>query len=641
MSRRAIYLLLALTILTSAVIGRSFARSIFQQSSHKELASGASASKALALADDGALLIVANPDSNSVSLIDTAGQEVLAELPVGIDPRTVAVNDESTRAYVANHGSDTVSVIDLQERRVTGEIAIGNRPYGIVISPDGQYLYVTEQGSDTLAILETEAGRPIRRIGLADRPSGLALDGDGRLLYVTHLLSNTITVVDISRPYAAHLPFLVSGSLGTEPASDQKTVTANQQLLTTISLWPDSNLVQSFVIDPNSQTAYVPHSRSNSGNPFLTFDTTVFPLVSLIDLDKQQHLIGKQIDLATLDPPGVGLPFDAAINANGDELWVVNAASNDVTVVDLTARQLAAHIEVEDNPRAIVLAPDDQTAYINNALAGTVSVVDTVTFSVTATISASQIPLPPLLLEGKRLFNNSDDPRLSNAQWIACSTCHFDGEHDGRTWTFGFAGPRNTTSLRGMIETYPLRWSGEWDESADGEFAIRQENFGTGLIDGPVHCSLSPVDCVSQPANQGQSADLDALAAYVDSLAVRLSPSHTNGQPLTAAETRGRAIFNRPALGCVSCHPPPLYTDQQTHDVGTISPSGEKIGPDYDTPSLRGLFDSEPYFHDGSALTLRDAITRASSGNEHDISQLLSESEIQDLIAYLLALPYE
>jgi YVTN family beta-propeller protein len=301
---------------------------------------------------------------------------------------------------------------------------------------------------------------------------------------------------------------------------------------------------------------------------------------------------------------------------------------------------LAAHIEVEDNPRGIVLSPDGQTAYVNNTLAGSVSVIDTAAYTVTTTISTSQIPWPPILLEGKRLFNSSDDPRLSNAQWIACSSCHFDGEHDGRTWVFGFAGPRNTTSLRGMIETYPLRWSGEWDESADSEFAIRQENFGAGLIDGSLHCNLVPADCANQPANQGRSAGLDALAAYVDSLATLPSPGHSRGQPLTAAETHGQSIFGRPDLACATCHPPPLYTDQQSHDVGTEGP-GEKIGPAYDTPSLRGLFDSAPYFHDGSALTLREALTRPSPGNEHDVSQMLSEQEIEDLIAYLLALPFE
>ena len=83
-----------------------------------------------------------------------------------------------------------------------------------------------------------------------------------------------------------------------------------------------------------------------------------------------------------------------------------------------------------------------------------------------------------------------------------------------------------------------------------------------------------------------------------------------------------------------------MYTDLQLHDVGT-STVDERIGPAYDTPTLRGLYDSAPYFHDGSAVTLYDALTRPSPGDEHDLSAILSQEQIDDLIAFLLALPYE
>lgn len=130
-------------------------------------------------------------------------------------------------------------------------------------------------------------------------------------------------------------------------------------------------------------------------------------MVSLIDLTTQQHLIGQQLDLGTLDPPGVGLPFDAVVTPDGEELWVLNAASNDITVVDLTKRQLVAHIEVGDNPRGIVLSPYGSTAYVNNTLAGTVSVIDTAAYTVTTVITVTDIPLPPVLLNGKWLFGRT------------------------------------------------------------------------------------------------------------------------------------------------------------------------------------------------------------------------------------------
>jgi YVTN family beta-propeller protein len=597
-------------------------------------------SSSIALNFDGTTLLVVNPDSNSLTLVDTARQEVVAEIPVGRDPRTVAVDDVGRRAYTANRGSDSVSVIDLIARQAVTEIAVGNRPYGLVVSPDGSRLYVTEQGSDRLAILDTTALTQIAALPTADRPSGLALSSDGRTLYITHLLTNTVTILTV-QPRILYLPLVYRGpSTAQTMVPGRSTSLSPRWLSSSLTLWPDSNLVQSIVLSPDGRHAYLPHTRSNTANRALTFDTTVFPLVSLLDLRAQQHLVGQQIDLGTLDPPGVGLPFDAALTPDGRELWVVNAASNDLSVIDLDVRRLAAHVEVGHNPRGIVLSPDGAIAYVNNTLGGTVSVIDTAAYTITNEIAVTDLPLPPILLNGKRLFHSSDDPRISRAQWVSCNTCHFEGEHDGRTWTFGFAGPRNTTSLLGMVETYPLRWSGEWDESADSEFANRRENFGSGLIEGEMNCAPYPPDCVHQPPNMGRSFDLDCLAAFLDSLTVPLSPAHARGEPLTAAEKRGQAIYNRADLECVTCHPPPLYTDQQPHDVGTTT-AGERIGPAYDTPTLRGLYDSAPYFHDGSAATLYQALTRPSPEGEHDLRGLLTEAEIDDLIVFLLALPFE
>jgi YVTN family beta-propeller protein len=600
------------------------------------------ASSAIAISADGATLLVVNPDSNTLALVNLGTPPVVAELPVGTDPRTVAVDDAGRRAYVANRGSDSVSVVDLVASQVITHVRVGDRPYGVVVSPNGARLYVAEQGLDRLTVLDTTTFETLNTFPMADRPSGLAISEDGQTLYVTHLLTNTITTLNV-HPFALYLPFIFKGfpiTPNLHRSADAGQISPISNIQYPISLWPDSNLLQSIILSPDGRRAYVPHTRSNSSNRALTFDTTVSPIVSAISLTERLHLRERHVALAIIDPPGVGLPFDAAITPDGSEMWVLNAASNDLTVVDLNTRQRVAHVEVGHNPRGIVLAPDGSTAYVNNTLAGTVSVIDIVAYTVTAVITVTDLPLPPLLLNGKRLFHSSHDPRLAQSQWISCNTCHFEGEHDGRTWFFGFAGPRNTTSLLGMIQTYPLRWSGEWDESADSEFANRKENFGGGLIQGEMNCDLSPADCVHHPPNQGRAYDLDALAAFIDSLQIPLSPAHAHGEPLTQAERRGQAIFDDPALGCVECHPSPLYTDQRAHDVGSATPD-EKIGPAYDTPTLRGLYDSAPYFHDGSVATLYAALTYPSPGSEHDVSVLLTETEIQDLIAFLLALPYE
>lgn len=558
-------------------------------------------SSAIATTLDGSTVLVVNPDSDSVTLVDAGSREVLAEVAVGVDPRTVAVADSGSRAYVANRGSDTVSVIDVGARRAISEVSVGHRPYGVVVSPDGSRLVVAEQGDRSLRILDTATLETVAVIPVDDRPSGLAITDDGSTLIVTHLLAGTLSVVDFESPGPAVV----------------------------VPLWPDSNLVQSVVLSPDSTIAYLPHTRANTTNPILTFDTTVFPLVSLVDLTTGQHLVGEQISLDSVDPPGIGLPFDAAVLPGGEVLFVVNAASNDVTVVDLVDRRGLAHIEVGDNPRGIAISPDGTTAWVNNTLAGTVSVIDTASYTVVDTIDVTEIPMPPALLLGKKLFHSSDDPRLARDQWIACNTCHFEGEQDGRTWIFGFAGPRNTTTLHGMVQTYPLRWSAEWDESADSDFAVRKEQFGAGLIDGEMHDPL-------EDPNTGQSYELDCLAAFIDSLA--MPDNRLAGTLDPVAVERGRVLFNDPVVACSSCHPPPYYTDFSVHDVGTADGPGERLGPEIDTPTLRDLHRSAPYLHDGSSTTLADVLTTGNPGDEHGVTSHLSPADRDDLVVYMLSL---
>ena len=135
---------------------------------------------------------------------------------------------------------------------------------------------------------------------------------------------------------------------------------------------------------------------------------------------------------------------------------------------------------------------------------------------------------------------------------------------------------------------------------------------------------------------QELSEELDALAAYMDSLELRRSPIVDDRQAIV----QGQSIFD--SQGCQTCHGPPLYTDFQLHDVGTGDSAKEKNshgrGTSFDTPSLRGIWSTAPYFHDGGAVTLEDVLR---SGTVHDISDDLDTKEVAALIAFMLGLPEE
>ena len=564
------------------------------------LPTSAIATSSIGLTPDGTTLFVVNPDSGSVSAIDTASETKLAELIVGKDPRMLTFSPDGQRLYVTSQASATLAILDTQPFSIRTKLRVGPEPYGVVAAPNGHLVYVAASGADRIDVIDTALNQVMDTIPTQARPKGLAIAEDGTRLYVTHFLSGMVSVIDLT----------------------------DRSVLEVISTGPESNMAQRLVRHPTQNRAYLPHIRSNVSNPTPLFDTALFPVISVIDLTTEQHLLTERLELSVVDRP-VNMPFDLALSSDGQRAHIVYLGSGDMSVIDLESRQVLAHLEVGDGPRGIVLTPDDRTAYVANSLSDDVSVIDLSTFEEVTRIPVTASPLSPQLHRGKLLFTSSRSTRVSRDRWMSCESCHFDGEQDGRTWLFP-DGPRNTTNLRGLAQTHPLHWSADRDEVQDFEFTIRELQAGTGLLEDP-HPELgSP--------NTGRSADLDALATFVESLHPKPSPFRLADGTLTLEARRGQAIFHRAEVGCADCHIPPLFTDLLVHDIGTGHGPGELLGPGFDTPSLRGVWHTAPYLHDGRALTLQDVLVTHNPADQHGQTAHLSEAELHDLVAFLRSL---
>ncbi|HVF18483.1 MAG TPA: PA14 domain-containing protein, partial [Steroidobacteraceae bacterium] len=122
----------------------------------------------------------------------------------------------------------------------------------------------------------------------------------------------------------------------------------------------------------------------------------------------------------------------------------------------------------------------------------------------------------------------------------------------------------------------------------------------------------------------GISADLDALAAYLASLtSFPNSPYRNADGTLTAAAMSGRTVFQN--SGCGTCHSGTKFTGSAAAtlmNVGTIdAATGQRLGSaltGLDPPTLRDVWSSAPYLHDGSAATLADAVRAHTNGTVKD-----------------------
>lgn len=555
-------------------------------------------SGSLALSDATAELLAVNPDSHSVSVFDVHnGIRKRAEVPIPGIPQAISIDSASRTAFVTSRQSNTLEVIALESDSLAGCVAVGAAPFGV--ASDANYIYVANQKSDSVSVIHRSSFLPLLTIDVDSDPRGLRLDAQSGLLYVTHFFTGDLSIIDTQR-------MLVT---------DRIIVNSS------------ANISQSLVLDHNRRRAYLPQTFSNIANQSLLFDTTVFPVVTSLDLLTRAEMRASRLALDVVDQP-VGIPLDAVMDTS-DRLFVANSASNDVSVIDLATSRGLANLKVGANPRGLAFDPVGNRIFVNNTLSGTLSVIDAETLKVTDEVQNTDIPLAQPLLNGKRIFNDSSRPELARDSWIACATCHFDGEHDGRTWFFA-DGPRNTPSLLGVADTPPFHWSGDLDELHDVELAVRVTQAGTGLTSGSSNCEPA---CDQAPANQGRSQDLDDLALYLASL--QFEPATTS---MSASALQGQMLFSSEALGCAQCHIPPTYTDGLRHDVGTGSGPLERKGSLFDTPSLRGISRTAPYLHDGSAASLEILFSAMNASDLHGTTANLTATELTDLLAFLTSL---
>ena len=569
------------------------------------------------ISSDGRLLACSNRDNGSVTIVDLSSLDAVREVEVGHKPEGVTFLGDTHRVAVAVYGDDVVTVLDSETGEVVSETEVFDEPYGVVSSSDGSRLFVTLDYPGEVVEINPVQGTVTRTIPVGAFTRGVAITADDSRLLVTEYYTGAVKEVDLS----------------TGVVSDGAWRGTKQD-----------NLTRQIVLHPSRPKAYVPHQRSVVTNPQGT--GAIFPYVAILDTDDRDTHRRKRVQMDSFRGTYVvANPWEVAISPDGTTLFVVFSGTNDLfacRVLDDNYRELEYQslVQLGSNPRAVRVSPDGERLFVYNALDFNVAVYRTADLKPEATIPVCECPLDEETLLGKKLFYVATQPMVGR-RWISCSSCHPDGEPDGRTWQQP-EGLRNTQSLAGMAWTHPIHWSADRDEVQDFEHTIRGPLMqGRGLLKGKLNDSLG------EP-NGGRSRDLDALAVYSNSH--QFPPSPYAKRELSEAARRGREVFFNETVGCAKCHSGPLYSDSQPgavssfrlHDVGTGEDDPtELMGPKYDTPTLLGVYRTAPYLHHGRAKTLRDVLTTFNRGDRHGKTSHLSERQIDDLAEFLKALPHE
>ncbi|HAK53864.1 MAG: cytochrome c peroxidase [Vicinamibacterales bacterium] len=308
------------------------------------------------------------------------------------------------------------------------------------------------------------------------------------------------------------------------------------------------------------------------------------------------------------------------------------------------------------------------------------------TFTLPAGLTDQPLVVPaanPLSAEkvalGELLFF---DARLSATKQMSCETCHLPE----RGWADGLAqspkfddslNARHTPSLYGAGFLRELYWDGR-AQGLEAQILAAWEG-QMGADPGRIAQELDQVagyrDAFSEAfdAPPTPAGIVDALASFVRT--IHAGDTTWDRLPKDAASLdsnavgRGSVVFSEVAQ-CTLCHLPPVYSDTLFHNVGIgmdadvpdqgraaylraaagddPTPGAEvpaaSVGA-FKTPTLRGVADHPPYFHDGHAETLAEAVDLMLAGgtandalDEKLVPRQLTPEQRLDLLAFLEAL---
>ena len=590
-------------------------------------------------------LWVANPDNDSVALIEKSinpnnfelSLELIREIKLEYDHPTsvaqvnnltaVTYRDDDKVVFFNSEGFPTFSI----------DTGHGTQPISALFLNDA--LYVALYGSGEVIQIDIENREINSRVLVGPTPKAMA--GFANRLLVTRFISNSEQGEVYDLTTGAALQFN-----GVIPIN--KIAVADD--LTHGSGVP--NYLNSIVINSDGTRAYITANKANidrgeflNGLP-LDDDNTIRPMVATINLSTNQDVNEDPTTrFGTIDLDNAADPHGVSFLVDGDVRAIVLQGNNFIQLDKLSTNRIAL-IPVGGAPQT--LCSNLRTLYVKNFSDRTVTALDVAGFIHNGSLSIPSQTISTVTEEvlsqeqllGLQLFYHARIPDISPEGYISCASCHAGGGHDGMVWDLTNLGEglRNTLSLNGASGTRfgNLHWSSNFDEVQDFEIQIEQLNRADGLIEGITFNGENPLDIFTS----NTSDDLDALAAYVSSLglhSVLRSPYRTYTGELTASAQRGLQLYE--SDNCADCHAGTAFRDGRAHDVGTISTaSGNRSNESLTgirTPSLIQLWDSSPYFHDGSAATLSEVFAIGSH------TRALSEEEERDLINYLLSIDRE
>jgi cytochrome c peroxidase len=247
----------------------------------------------------------------------------------------------------------------------------------------------------------------------------------------------------------------------------------------------------------------------------------------------------------------------------------------------------------------------------------------------------------PRVLLGEKLFS---DKRLSHANTHSCSSCHDIGTNgasaNANDTPAGQPLALNTPTVFNASLNFRFNWEGNVRSLEQGaELSLRNPAIMASSADEVVGKLRADPELAKEFRDAyGRELDvasmLDAIASYERELTTpggrfdRWLMGETDA--ITPEELSGYQLFK--SLGCVTCHQGVNVGGNLFQRHGVFHPLGSPAPELLRVPSLRNVATTPPYFHDGSAPTLPEAVKAMGIAQ---LDRVLTDQQTEAIVAFL------
>ncbi len=269
-----------------------------------------------------------------------------------------------------------VSVVDTTTDVVVTTIPISSGTEELAVTPDQSHVYASGFLNDVL-VIDTVTNTVVATVQGVPSPDGVAVTPDGNFAYVANDLSaGTVTVISTAtNTIVATIPVGPSPFLPKVTPDGTLVYVSNQNGTLSVIQTSNNTVVATvnapgptgLAFTPNGAFAYV-GDYTNPGT------------VTVLAIPSNTVVATVQLGANTVDP------IKVAVTPDGTLAYVTNLGSNNVSVIDTASNSVIATVSVGTAPYGIAISPDGSLVYVGNLGDGTVSIISTSTNTVTATI---------------------------------------------------------------------------------------------------------------------------------------------------------------------------------------------------------------------------------------------------------------